>query len=141
MNETGVDSAAPKQIMKAMRVEGLTRENVASHLQKYRAYLKHRLEARPGAEKSKMAVVDDSARSNSDDECEVPDAGAATAAAAPAAPSARTKPSTPRKGKVQQQQQQQQQQQRKDEDEDAPPPPAPTKSGPSNNSQGAAHAA
>ncbi len=30
----------PKTILTLMNVEGLTRENVASHLQKYRAYLK-----------------------------------------------------------------------------------------------------
>ncbi len=32
----GLKSAQPKNILKDMRVEGLTRENVASHLQKYR---------------------------------------------------------------------------------------------------------
>ena len=35
-----IDKAAPKQIMNLMDVEGLTRENVASHLQKYRLSLK-----------------------------------------------------------------------------------------------------
>lgn len=35
-----VDRAVPKTILALMNVEGLTRENVASHLQKYRAYLK-----------------------------------------------------------------------------------------------------
>ena len=33
-------NAVPKTIMQLMNVEGLTRENVASHLQKYRLYLK-----------------------------------------------------------------------------------------------------
>lgn len=32
--------AVPKRILDLMDVEGLTRENVASHLQKYRLYLK-----------------------------------------------------------------------------------------------------
>ena len=30
----------PKQILQLMNVEGMTRENVASHLQKYRLHLK-----------------------------------------------------------------------------------------------------
>ncbi|XP_057523708.1 transcription factor MYBC1-like [Amaranthus tricolor] len=36
----GIDKAVPKTIMESMDVEGLTRENVASHLQKYRLHLK-----------------------------------------------------------------------------------------------------
>lgn len=36
----GIKKAVPKTIMQLMNVEGLTRENVASHLQKYRLYLK-----------------------------------------------------------------------------------------------------
>ncbi|KAL6988077.1 Transcription factor mybc1 [Sarracenia purpurea var. burkii] len=36
----GIKNAVPKTIMQLMRVDGLTRENVASHLQKYRLYLK-----------------------------------------------------------------------------------------------------
>ena len=36
----GVHHAVPKTIMSLMNVDGLTRENVASHLQKYRLYLK-----------------------------------------------------------------------------------------------------
>ncbi|KAE8693086.1 Transcription factor PCL1 [Hibiscus syriacus] len=36
----GIKNAVPKTIMQLMNVEGLTRENVASHLQKYRIYLK-----------------------------------------------------------------------------------------------------
>jgi len=36
----GVDKSLPKAIMKEMGVEGLTRENVASHLQKHRMRLK-----------------------------------------------------------------------------------------------------
>ncbi|KAJ4978992.1 hypothetical protein NE237_009772 [Protea cynaroides] len=35
----GIKSAVPKTIIQLMNVEGLTRENVASHLQKYRLYL------------------------------------------------------------------------------------------------------
>ena len=36
----GIKNAVPKTIMQLMNVEGLTRENVASHLQKYRLYVK-----------------------------------------------------------------------------------------------------
>ncbi|WOL01833.1 transcription factor PCL1-like [Canna indica] len=36
----GIKNAVPKTIMQFMGVDGLTRENVASHLQKYRLYLK-----------------------------------------------------------------------------------------------------
>jgi SHAQKYF class myb-like DNA-binding protein len=38
----GMKNAVPKTIMQWMNVEGLTRENVASHLQKYRLYLKRK---------------------------------------------------------------------------------------------------
>ncbi|GAB2274401.1 PHO85 cyclin-1 [Dionaea muscipula] len=40
----GIKNAVPKTIMQLMNVEGLTRENVASHLQKYRLYLKRRMQ-------------------------------------------------------------------------------------------------
>eukprot|EP01018_Ginkgo_biloba_P002896 Gb_02800 [translate_table: standard] len=40
VNQLGIDKAVPKRIMELMNVQGLTRENVASHLQKYRLYLK-----------------------------------------------------------------------------------------------------
>ena len=36
----GLKHAVPKQILQLMNVEGMTRENVASHLQKYRLHLK-----------------------------------------------------------------------------------------------------
>ncbi|XP_073127978.1 two-component response regulator ARR2-like [Henckelia pumila] len=36
VNQLGVDKAVPKKILEIMNVPGLTRENVASHLQKYR---------------------------------------------------------------------------------------------------------
>eukprot|EP00246_Nothoceros_aenigmaticus_P017790 TRINITY_DN8935_c0_g1_i1.p1 TRINITY_DN8935_c0_g1~~TRINITY_DN8935_c0_g1_i1.p1 ORF type:complete len:442 (+),score=76.63 TRINITY_DN8935_c0_g1_i1:3-1328(+) len=40
VNHIGIDRAVPTKILEVMNVQGLTRENVASHLQKYRQYLK-----------------------------------------------------------------------------------------------------
>ena len=40
VNHLGIKHAVPKTILQLMNVEGMTRENVASHLQKYRLYLK-----------------------------------------------------------------------------------------------------
>ncbi|XP_050378160.1 two-component response regulator ARR12 [Argentina anserina] len=39
VNQLGVERAVPKKILDLMDVEGISRENVASHLQKYRQYL------------------------------------------------------------------------------------------------------
>jgi SHAQKYF class myb-like DNA-binding protein len=36
VNQLGIRNAVPKNILAIMGVEGMTRENVASHLQKYR---------------------------------------------------------------------------------------------------------
>lgn len=40
LSHLGLKHAVPKNILTMMNVEGMTRENVASHLQKYRLYLK-----------------------------------------------------------------------------------------------------
>ncbi|KAF6171160.1 hypothetical protein GIB67_035117 [Kingdonia uniflora] len=40
VQKIGVDKAVPKKILEAMKLPGITRENVASHLQKYRIHCK-----------------------------------------------------------------------------------------------------
>ncbi|KAK8521319.1 hypothetical protein V6N13_077431 [Hibiscus sabdariffa] len=40
LRHIGLEKAVPKKILEYMNVQGLTRENVASHLQKYRIFLK-----------------------------------------------------------------------------------------------------
>ncbi|CAK7333239.1 unnamed protein product [Dovyalis caffra] len=40
VNQLGIDKAVPKKILELMNVPGVTRENVASHLRKYRLYLR-----------------------------------------------------------------------------------------------------
>ncbi|KAJ6804374.1 two-component response regulator-like APRR2 isoform X1 [Iris pallida] len=41
VEELGVDQAIPSKILELMKVEGLTRHNIASHLQKYRIHRRH----------------------------------------------------------------------------------------------------
>ncbi|XP_022931036.1 two-component response regulator-like APRR2 isoform X2 [Cucurbita moschata] len=41
VEQLGIDRAIPSKILELMKVEGLTRHNVASHLQKYRMQKKH----------------------------------------------------------------------------------------------------
>ncbi|GAB2294060.1 hypothetical protein Dimus_028276 [Dionaea muscipula] len=45
VNKIGLDKAVPKKILEIMNVKGLRRENVASHLQKYRIFLRRVSEA------------------------------------------------------------------------------------------------
>ncbi|OEL38494.1 hypothetical protein BAE44_0000486 [Dichanthelium oligosanthes] len=40
IDQIGIDKAVPKKIMEVMNVDGLSRGHIASHLQKYRIYLK-----------------------------------------------------------------------------------------------------
>ncbi|KAL5554738.1 hypothetical protein UlMin_042139 [Ulmus minor] len=40
LNQLGIDKVVPKKILELMNVPGLTRENVARHLQKYHLYLR-----------------------------------------------------------------------------------------------------
>ncbi|MCD9643191.1 glucokinase [Datura stramonium] len=43
VEKLGVDKAVPSRILELMATDGLTRHNIASHLQKYRAHRKHLL--------------------------------------------------------------------------------------------------
>ncbi|EPS59646.1 hypothetical protein M569_15158, partial [Genlisea aurea] len=43
VEQLGVDKAVPSRILELMRIDCLTRHNVASHLQKYRSHRKHLL--------------------------------------------------------------------------------------------------
>ncbi|XP_059301318.1 probable transcription factor GLK1 [Lycium ferocissimum] len=43
VEQLGVDKAVPSRILELMAADGLTRHNIASHLQKYRAHRKHLL--------------------------------------------------------------------------------------------------
>ncbi|KAG4206329.1 hypothetical protein ERO13_A03G002500v2 [Gossypium hirsutum] len=43
VDQLGIDQAIPSRILELMKVEGLTRHNVASHLQKYRMQRRHML--------------------------------------------------------------------------------------------------
>nr|CAB3470871.1 unnamed protein product [Digitaria exilis] len=61
-NQIGMDKAVPKNILEVMNVDGLTRENVASHLQKYRIYLKKLIEGKVCDSNRKMNVSESSKR-------------------------------------------------------------------------------
>ncbi|XP_027914117.1 two-component response regulator-like APRR2 isoform X2 [Vigna unguiculata] len=50
VEQLGIDQAIPSRILEIMKVEGLTRHNVASHLQKYRM---HKRQSAPGEEDRK----------------------------------------------------------------------------------------
>ncbi|XP_034593872.1 probable transcription factor GLK2 isoform X2 [Setaria viridis] len=41
VEQLGIDKAVPSRILEIMGIEGLTRHNIASHLQKYRSHRKH----------------------------------------------------------------------------------------------------
>lgn len=41
VEQLGIDQAIPSKILELMKVEGLTRHNIASHLQKYRLHRRH----------------------------------------------------------------------------------------------------
>lgn len=60
VNTLGIDKAVPKRILDLMCVSGLTRENVASHLQKYRLYLK-RIAVQQGEEGREQQLPEEEA--------------------------------------------------------------------------------
>ncbi|MQL74177.1 hypothetical protein Taro_006515 [Colocasia esculenta] len=55
VNQIGFDKVGPKKILDLMNVPGLTRENVASHLQKYRLYLSRLQKQNEGKSLSEIA--------------------------------------------------------------------------------------
>ncbi|KAL6124618.1 hypothetical protein ACLB2K_077130 [Fragaria x ananassa] len=59
----GLERAVPKTILEVMNVEGLTRENVASHLQKYRQFLR-RVAAKISVSKSDIVNQSQISRSS-----------------------------------------------------------------------------
>ncbi|KAJ7944635.1 Two-component response regulator-like APRR2 [Quillaja saponaria] len=61
VEQLGVDQAIPSRILELMKVEGLTRHNVASHLQKYRIHKRHIL---PKEENRRLSHQRDSMQRN-----------------------------------------------------------------------------
>ena len=49
-NQLGLDNAKPKSILRLMNVEGLTKANIKSHLQKYRCMMNKRAAAHEGSD-------------------------------------------------------------------------------------------
>merc|ERR1719456_1647164 len=45
VNALGLDNAKPKSILKLMNVDGLTKANIKSHLQKYRCLMQKKAQA------------------------------------------------------------------------------------------------
>ncbi|KAI8564738.1 hypothetical protein RHMOL_Rhmol03G0205100 [Rhododendron molle] len=61
----GIERAVPKKILELMNVPGLTRENIASHLQKYRIFLKRVSEASTKIQSaSERTMIERTFRSN-----------------------------------------------------------------------------
>uniref|UniRef100_A0A2K1YD57 Response regulatory domain-containing protein n=1 Tax=Populus trichocarpa TaxID=3694 RepID=A0A2K1YD57_POPTR len=58
LNHIGLDKAVPKRILECMSVRGLSRENIASHLQKYRIFLK-KVAERGGCSSKNLSGRDD----------------------------------------------------------------------------------
>ncbi|KAJ8748938.1 hypothetical protein K2173_013375 [Erythroxylum novogranatense] len=63
----GIDDAHPKKILQHMNVPGLRKENVSSHLQKYRLSLKQQEET-----KNKRGIVDHHPSSVTSEQCQFP---------------------------------------------------------------------
>ncbi|XP_029128173.1 two-component response regulator ORR21 [Cajanus cajan] len=63
VKQIGDDKAVPKKILEVMNIPGLTRENIASHLQKYRHYIKS--SSNEATQQNEMAFIQGTTESSS----------------------------------------------------------------------------
>merc|ERR1719421_643551 len=82
VKKLGEPKAVPKNIMQHMAVEGLTRENVASHLQKYRLYMKRQRGEQKAASSGEEKADSKDAAKNAETKADAKSAGATVVDAA-----------------------------------------------------------